>query len=467
MSPYSGRKRPRRETLESNFNVLAEKSVEFRREWNKISLKQRMSSQATPAFQLALTRALLDHHFGLTLKHIPSECLIPPVPNRWFYVEWIQRELMPLLSNANYFTSCPTISNRGLDVGTGSSCIYPLLAAKNYPSLFMVATDIDPCSLQSARINVEANGLSDRIQLVQVAPSNAQQDGDSPGGPLARSIDKIPMEYLFDFCMTNPPFFDSTPAPRADGRDRTPMTDSEGIYPGGEVGFVLDMIRDSIRFQQRICWYSAMLGKKASFSYLQKVLSELLGIGRVQSRECQVGTMTRWFLAWTYHTPVTTSPATLVVGGNALTAFSVEGCDANNPVQDVVKRLCDYFTSLTNATRHEIECILGEDEGTTHVLVTEKQNLNELLSKIDLPRRVIDGMDLLSILPLFRDATSFRMELTVKASKDKQENVVVSIISYKHAVRGSFLDKITIRMLEGEINRNNRKWKRYLKRNAA
>ena len=70
-----------------------------------------------------LTRVLLLHYFGLVWD-MPTDRLCPPVLNRLNYVLWIQ-ELLAL---------CPSQSAAGtrrdvcgIDIGTGSSCIYPLL----------------------------------------------------------------------------------------------------------------------------------------------------------------------------------------------------------------------------------------------------------------------------------------------------------------------------------------------------
>ena len=464
MGPLSESEIPRRRALESNFHVLAEKNVEFKNEWSKISKKQTMESQVTPSFQLSLTRALLDHHFGLTLKQIPPRRLIPPVPNRWFYVEWLLQELLPMLTNNLYFHSKHIYLNRGLDIGTGASCIYPLLATKKYSSLYMVATDIDPESIQSSVTNVEANGLVDRVQVLQVDPSHSQHPSDSSGGPVACSIEKLPHDTQFDFCMTNPPFFDTTPCPRADGRDRSPMTDSEGMYPGGEVGFVLDMIQDSLRFQQQIGWYSTMLGKKCSLTYLKKVLGELLGIGRVQTTEFKAGTMTRWFLAWTYHTPALTSPAALVRrSGIALHGFCVKLLDATDPVQIVVSRFCDFFHSIPT-TKCKIECRTCE-ENNNHVLimVTETNTSCDELPTKDLPERITKGLELSSIHP-FSTIKDFFIEVTIRRYKSSQDEVYVSFVSYKHMSRNKVLEKVTSQAMEGEIRQTNRKWRRMLQR---
>ena len=85
-------------------------------------------------------------------------------------------------------------SVEGLDVGTGASCIYPLLGHSLYSWKF-IATDIDPESVESARKIVVMNHLEDSIQILQRTPEQ----------PLLKGVVKEGMA----FCMCNPPFFSS------------------------------------------------------------------------------------------------------------------------------------------------------------------------------------------------------------------------------------------------------------------
>ena len=85
-------------------------------------------------------------------------------------------------------------SVEGIDVGTGASCIYPLLGHSLYSWKFK-ATDIDPESVESARKIVAMNHLEDSIQILQRTPEQS----------LLKGVVKEGMT----FCMCNPPFFSS------------------------------------------------------------------------------------------------------------------------------------------------------------------------------------------------------------------------------------------------------------------
>lgn len=60
--------------------------------------------------------------------------------------------------------------------GTGASCIFPLLGAASYGWNF-VATEIDPESVASARSNVNANQLQEKVSWVG-------SEGKQPAGEM-------------------------------------------------------------------------------------------------------------------------------------------------------------------------------------------------------------------------------------------------------------------------------------------
>ncbi|KAL3923620.1 MAG: hypothetical protein SGILL_001555 [Bacillariaceae sp.] len=322
-----------------NFEELARQHPTFRQAWEETRARQKekgphtsFSSCVTQEFTIALTRALLQTYFRLKLPYLEEDHLCPPIPNRFFYLHWIQSELLQHIHGTNK----PT---HGLDIGAGASCIYSLLAARFYRCK-MTTSEIDPKALQLAGSNVKANHLSNFINILEVEPSHAQQGQWNVGsfaqlgGPLCRAIEAVQQNQStktqsLDFVMTNPPFYD--PKEQAhnthrvgDGRARTNMTVSEGTYPGGEVGFVIDMIADSLHLMSSSSsssssnnnhntlihsktWFSSMLGKKTSLVKLQKLLVHLMGPAHVKVAEYGPGQYTRWFLSWTLKQPCAVS----------------------------------------------------------------------------------------------------------------------------------------------------------------
>lgn len=96
----------------------------------------------------ALTCTLLKKDFDLDVE-IPLDKLIPTVPLRLNYILWIE-DLLSICKKDGEI--------RGIDIGCGASCVYPLMASKKY-GWKMLATEIDEASLKYARENVQRNNL--------------------------------------------------------------------------------------------------------------------------------------------------------------------------------------------------------------------------------------------------------------------------------------------------------------------
>ncbi|KAJ6443183.1 S-adenosyl-L-methionine dependent methyltransferase, predicted [Purpureocillium lavendulum] len=252
-----------------------------------------------------LTKTLLKLDFGLEIE-LPDDRLCPPVPNRHNYILWLKG----LLDTSSY--SPPGEKVVGLDIGTGASCIYPLLGCTQRPWSFVatgaplpssssrfapltVTTDTDAESIAWARKNVQLNDLSSRITV-------SQRDPSSPLLPL----DDLNLASL-DFCMTNPPFYASEADMLASAalKSRPPRTACTGsptemVTPGGEVGFVFRVVDESLALRGRVRWYTAMLGFLSSVG---DVVARLRGAGvdNFAVTEFVQGNKTRrWAVAWSF-----------------------------------------------------------------------------------------------------------------------------------------------------------------------
>jgi 23S rRNA A1618 N6-methylase RlmF len=475
-----------------NFEELARQFVEFRHAYHKVLIIQRQKhnhhnifdnkqqqqgqqnnnnttynsfqSCITQEFTIALTKALLHVYFnGLSINFIPNDQLCPPVPNRYYFVQWIQTTLLTLSNctssthnkdrnnktsdmNGMYFEVDDEIDimlNKeqqntpivGIDIGTGSTCIYPLLfTATSLPNTIMYATDIDEVSIKYAQDNLQCNPqYSSKIQIALVLPSDRQRqhttnqhqvvdetistmdvspDDDNVArtpltygiGPLRQSYqkcftkqsgsiaDKIEFPRKIDFCMTNPPFYDSTNPieynevilsntnQRRDGRQRTVLKVSEGLYPGGEVAFIIDIMVDGLylfllsksqpvtpRLPPPPVWSCCMIGKRTSQIRIQHILEQFLGYGHVQTTEFGPGQLTRWFIAWTFaKRPHIRSPSAkiesdtfhgnkwyFIVDTTSSTVYVTDNKNDNkeshewNPMNEVLKRIQEYCTAFS------------------------------------------------------------------------------------------------------------------------
>lgn len=160
-----------------------------------------------------LTKSLLKRDFGLKIS-LPPDRLCPPVsclwelflprifyyqliyeqvPNRLNYLLWIQG-LLDTTSDSYADTYDPEREVLGLDIGTGASCIYPMLGCAQRPNwrfagtgtvptvptaqnsnstnVLIATSDIDEKSMQFAKTNVQQNGLQNRIKLLQTQKSD-------------------------------------------------------------------------------------------------------------------------------------------------------------------------------------------------------------------------------------------------------------------------------------------------------
>lgn len=227
----------------------------------------------------AVTRVLLRHDFNI-LCTIPKARLCPTVTLRLNYIHWLE-DLLAM--------RVPAVEHDkvvGVDIGTGASCIYPMLGYRLRLWRF-IATEVDARSAAAARRNVTDNGMDAYIDVRRVAEGTFLADNirDDDGA--------------IDFCMCNPPFFESM-----EDACRNPSTADTGaavemVYPGGELAFVHGIVSDSFKLQGRVAWYTCMLGRKSS---VRKILHEVTGLGAtaIQTSEFFQGKTTRWAIAWSF-----------------------------------------------------------------------------------------------------------------------------------------------------------------------
>ncbi|KAI9681596.1 MAG: hypothetical protein M1829_000793 [Trizodia sp. TS-e1964] len=184
----------------------------------------------------------------------------------------------------------------GLDIGTGASCIYPLLGCALRPKWKFIATDIDEVNLEFSQQNVDRNQSKQRIKIFK---------STSRDGPLI-PLDSIGITSI-DFTICNPPFYESKQEMilSAEDKQRPPFSACTGaevemVTPGGEANFVGRMIDESFTLKHRVQWYSSMLGK---FSSISTVVDQLrkAGVKNWAVTELVQGNKTRrWAIAWSW-----------------------------------------------------------------------------------------------------------------------------------------------------------------------
>ncbi|KAJ2716101.1 Methyltransferase-like protein 16 [Coemansia spiralis] len=242
-----------------------------------------------------LNRALLHVYFGLDV-HLPSDSLCPAVANRLSYLTWIRDNVISELQ--------PGGKLAGLDIGTGASCIYPLLGSRAIPGCTFVGTDINRESIAAARANVLRNGLQASIDLVVNADRGVKLPLDAAEFPLpVADADGA----VFAFCMCNPPFYkDSSERQQlAHMKARPPGLDTGGkcdeLYTaGGEEEFLAGLVDESVVHRKRIRWFTTMTGKKSTLAALA-ARARAAQAKHVREGRLVHGRTTRWVLAWSFY----------------------------------------------------------------------------------------------------------------------------------------------------------------------
>ncbi|EFA81716.1 hypothetical protein PPL_05710 [Heterostelium album PN500] len=303
---WNGRKRSRTNELmhrdniyknnPPNFKLLAEKYPKFDKFILNKNEKIYNIDWKDPDAVRELTITLLDHDFGLKVN-LPFDYLCPMITSRLNYLLWIKdcydrlaEQCFPLPKdssdgNVSSRVSQSRSSVRAIDVGTGASCIYPLLGTRLFGWRFL-ATDIDSRSIEFARSNVERNQLQREIQVIQVEKELI----------LNNVIDEY-SRYEISIC--NPPFFEDLKQTKLNHKTTCTGADNELVTEGGELQFVKRMIKDSLILRSNIKLYSTLLGRKKNVESVLTMLRDN-NINCYTTTELAQGNCSRWVVCWSF-----------------------------------------------------------------------------------------------------------------------------------------------------------------------
>jgi 23S rRNA (adenine1618-N6)-methyltransferase len=253
---------------------------------------------SNPEAVKALNKALLLSDYDIQEWDIPANYLCPPIPGRADYIHYIA----DLLADSNQGEVPEGEQIVGLDVGIGANCIYPIIGNYEYGWSF-VGTDIDEKALQNCKKIITQNPkLIDVISLqLQVEP---------------RYIFKNIMlaEDKFAFTICNPPFHSSKEeAAKAALRKVNNLTEkrnsqavlnfgghnSELWCNGGELGFITQMVYESVKYPFQCFWFTTLVSKKDTLKSIYKTLNKV-GAVEIKTIEMAQGQKTSRFVAWTF-----------------------------------------------------------------------------------------------------------------------------------------------------------------------
>lgn len=245
-----------------------------------------------------LNKALLKYFYGITNWDIPANYLCPPIPGRADYVHY----LADLLAQSNGGLIPRGNFVKGLDIGIGANCIYPIIGVQEYGWSF-VGAEIDKTAVKAAKVIVAVNP-----QLTNAVTCRQQHNKHC----IFKGIVK-PGE-LFDFTMCNPPFHASAAEAQSGtkrklqnlGKSKSKETvlnfggqSSELWYEGGEIAFVRNMVAESADLADQCLWFSSLVSKSSSLPFIYKALQNA-GVAELKTIEMAQGQKVSRFVAWTF-----------------------------------------------------------------------------------------------------------------------------------------------------------------------
>ena len=246
----------------------------------------------------ALNAALLTAHYNIQEWDIPEGYLCPAIPGRADYLHYIA----DLLSNVNNKRIPRGSWIKAIDVGAGASCVYSLIGIQSYKWSF-IATDIDNNAIQNIDRIIKANP-SVQNQLQSRFQSN----------PISVFKGVIQKEEYFDVTICNPPYYSSAEDAKASttrkfnnlnkGKGGPVVSNFGGNNKelwckGGELFFILNMIRESQSFARQCLLFSTLVSNKNNLNHL---LDELKRAGCTQHQIVKMsqGNKRSRILSWSF-----------------------------------------------------------------------------------------------------------------------------------------------------------------------
>ena len=251
----------------------------------------------------ALNIALLKSYYQIKQWDFPKGYLCPPIPGRVDYIHYLSDLLRDTVPNFKGKVSV-------LDIGTGATCIYPILGASEYGWHF-VASDIDPLSIKAAKVNVNANkNIANYINCrLQENSENIFQGIINEG------------EY-YHLTMCNPPFHKSLSDASAgttrkwqnlnktSQKSEINKTDNikklnfggqkaELWCKGGEVAFIRNMIKESRYYEKQVLWFTCLVSKKDHLSQIKLSLKKAK-VKNIKIVKMAQGQKISRFIAWSF-----------------------------------------------------------------------------------------------------------------------------------------------------------------------
>ena len=247
---------------------------------------------------IALNKALLSHFYGIKKWEIPKGYLCPPIPGRADYIHHIA----DLLASCNDEKVPRGKTIKGLDVGIGANCIYPIIGVSVYGWKFL-GSDIEKVSIQSVQNIINSNEILKENIIVK------QQENSSN-----IFVNIINKDEKYDFTLCNPPFHKSLDEALAGNKRKVQNLtkqkntksalnfggkNNELWCEGGEIAFIKNMIKESLKFPKNCLWFTTLVSKKENLPFIYKSLKDIKAV-EVKTIEMAHGQKISRIVAWTF-----------------------------------------------------------------------------------------------------------------------------------------------------------------------
>ncbi len=279
-----------------DFQRLVKKNVELKSFLVESPHGQSTIDFANPKAVFTLNKTLLLLHYDMQHWEIGKNSLCPPIPGRVDYIHYVA----DLLAKDHNGETPRGPKVRVLDIGTGSSLIYPILGHQEYRWSF-VATDIDQQSLHHAQLNISKNESLKKTIELRFQPNKEH---------IFKGI--IQPKEKYDLIVCNPPFYSS----REDNwksttkkfqnvtknKEAIPVQNFGGHanelwYEGGEKAFIRSMIYESLDFKDQLGWCTTLVSDKNNLKPLIAVL-EFKKAKDIEIIKMEQGNKISRILAW-------------------------------------------------------------------------------------------------------------------------------------------------------------------------
>ena len=253
---------------------------------------------ANPKAVKELNKAILNYYYGIVYWDFPDTNLCPPIPGRADYIHY----LADLISEYNFGRIPEGSKIKCLDIGTGASCIYPIIGVTEYDWRF-ISTDIDLKSIDSAKKIINSNpSLKSKIEC------RVQKNITSIFNGILNTSEFI------DITICNPPFHESIESALKENQRKVKNLSgkinnetirnfsgnlNELVYEGGELNFISTIIRESKIFAKNCFWFTTLVAKQANLKDIYKLLNKE-NATEVKTIKMGTGNKVSRIVVWTF-----------------------------------------------------------------------------------------------------------------------------------------------------------------------